>query len=346
MLRGIAALLLIFCLTNEGRSCTTFCMRTGDRVIFGRNYDFETGVGMVVVNQRGRAKSGQYEGGPRWTSRYGSVTFNQFGREFPMGGMNEKGLVVELMWLAGSRYPDDPSLPPIGVLEWIQYQLDRNATVEEVVQESARVRIASPIPLHYLVSDPSGDSAAIEFLDGKLVVHRGDTLPIPVLANSRYRESLSYAEKHLDRNSAGLPSGPSSNERFTRAASMIRAVPKGKNPVDHAFAALSSVTNRGETRWSIVHDQTRKVIHFITDENPKRRSIALARLNFDCSAPILTVGVHEGAGDMTRKLRPYDREKGRALLRRAYSETSFMRDAPASEVDGIIEHAEKTACAK
>jgi choloylglycine hydrolase len=26
-----------------------------------------------------------------WTSRYGSITFNQYGREFPSGGINEKG---------------------------------------------------------------------------------------------------------------------------------------------------------------------------------------------------------------------------------------------------------------
>jgi penicillin V acylase-like amidase (Ntn superfamily) len=31
------------------------------------------------------------------------VTFNQYGRNFPSGGMNEAGLVIELMWLEGSR---------------------------------------------------------------------------------------------------------------------------------------------------------------------------------------------------------------------------------------------------
>ena len=30
-----------------------------------------------------------------WVSKYGSVTFNQYGRELPTGGMNEAGLVVE-----------------------------------------------------------------------------------------------------------------------------------------------------------------------------------------------------------------------------------------------------------
>lgn len=36
-----------------------------------------------------------------WTSRYASVTFNQWGREFPMDGMNEAGLVVALVGAHG-----------------------------------------------------------------------------------------------------------------------------------------------------------------------------------------------------------------------------------------------------
>jgi penicillin V acylase-like amidase (Ntn superfamily) len=40
----------------------------------------------------------------KWVSRYGSVTFNQYGCENPTGGMNEAGLVVEQMWLDESAY--------------------------------------------------------------------------------------------------------------------------------------------------------------------------------------------------------------------------------------------------
>src|SRR5512139_1847489 len=31
-------------------ACTTFCVKTGDLVLFGRNYDFEFGRGLVVMN--------------------------------------------------------------------------------------------------------------------------------------------------------------------------------------------------------------------------------------------------------------------------------------------------------
>ena len=66
-----------------------------------------------------------------WVSRYGSVTFNQYGREFPNGGMNEAGLVVELMWLDDTTYPATDGRPALDCLEWIQYQLDTAATLSD-----------------------------------------------------------------------------------------------------------------------------------------------------------------------------------------------------------------------
>ena len=54
-----------------------------------------------------------------WTSTYGSATFNQYGREFPMGAMNEAGLVVETMMLDETEYPEADSRPAINILQWI-----------------------------------------------------------------------------------------------------------------------------------------------------------------------------------------------------------------------------------
>ncbi|MGH9868870.1 MAG: hypothetical protein ACREAA_11985 [Candidatus Polarisedimenticolia bacterium] len=115
---ALAALLL----PREASACTTFCLVRGSEAVFGRNYDFEIGDGMVLVNQRGLSKTSLRKGRPAsWVSAFGSVTFNQFGRDYPMGGMNEKGLVVELMWLDEARYPPADGRPEVRVLEWIQY---------------------------------------------------------------------------------------------------------------------------------------------------------------------------------------------------------------------------------
>ena len=123
-MRIIVAVLAI-AVATAADACTTFCAGG----LFGRNYDFEIGYGHVIVNKRGVSKTSQTDKPASWTSRFGSITFNQFGRDSATGGMNEKGLVVELMWLDGTRYPAADARSEVGTLEWIQYQLDTASNV-------------------------------------------------------------------------------------------------------------------------------------------------------------------------------------------------------------------------
>src|SRR5260370_24443882 len=70
-------------------SCTTFVLTSGHRVYLGKNLDWDWDDGIVLVNQRNVQKRAFVlaENAATWTSKYGSVTFNQFGREMPFGGM-------------------------------------------------------------------------------------------------------------------------------------------------------------------------------------------------------------------------------------------------------------------
>ena len=164
--------------------------------MFGKNYDWMIGDGMVFVNKRGVSKISSEEVNPaRWVSKYGSVTFNQYGWESPSGGMNEEGLVIELMWLDDTQYPAPDERPAVDVLEWIQYNLDTAASTEHVIRNSETIRISSAVKLHYLVNDRFGNSATIEFLDGKLVAHTGEKLPYATLANDTYTRSLEHSKK-------------------------------------------------------------------------------------------------------------------------------------------------------
>ena len=102
-------------------ACTTAVDVDPQRPIVAYNYDFPIGQGLVLINKRGVEKmSGVGQGAARWQSRYGSITFVQFGRDNPMTGMNEAGLVVSQMWLDSAQYESPDARPPIGVLEWMQ----------------------------------------------------------------------------------------------------------------------------------------------------------------------------------------------------------------------------------
>src|SRR3954468_12937843 len=161
-MKKICLLLASVCLLGlPSFACTTFFINKDGQLVFGRNYDWVTETGVVHTNLRDQVKTSlPLENGKTtsWISKWGSVTFNQYGKEFPNGGMNEKGLVIELMWLDKSEYPKTDERPPFSVLQWIQYQLDNCSSVDEVLATDQMIRVVSNgAPQHYLLADGNGN---------------------------------------------------------------------------------------------------------------------------------------------------------------------------------------------
>lgn len=339
---------------REAGACTTFCLRRGGEVVYGKNYDWQNGNGSVMVNQRGVAKTALVSPPERpasWISKYGSVTFNQWGREFPSGGMNEAGLVVELMWLDETRYPERDARPALGALEWIQYQLDNFARIDAVLRQASRLRIVSSAPLHYLVCEKTGRCATVEFLDGKLVAHHGARLPVPALANHSYADSLSFLESRPAETGGDgrITGGRGSLERFARASAMMEdyASRTDTTPVQYAFEILDRVAQGSFTQWSIVYDLGRGKVHFKTRANRSVRSIDLRALDFTCGGQLRMIDLEApGAGDVTRRLAPYTPEKNRDLVFLSYETTPEFRSTPREAVAAIASHPERTSCAR
>src|SRR5262249_57775137 len=92
-----------------------------------------------------------------------------------------------------------------------------------VVAKLEAVRPMSRITIHYLVADASGDVATLEYLDGKLVVHRGATLPVRALTNSTYADSVAALERA--RRAGEGPTPPSSPDPLLRAAAPSATAP-------------------------------------------------------------------------------------------------------------------------
>ncbi|MGD2122310.1 MAG: linear amide C-N hydrolase, partial [Gemmatimonadota bacterium] len=228
-------------------------------------------------------------------SKLGSVTFNQFGWGFPLGGINEAGLVVEELSYSPTQYPPPDSRPALNELQWIQYQLDNSASVSEVLASDTLVRIARFLfGVHYLVADRSGSVAVVEFLDGKRTVYLGEQLPVPVLANDTYENSVRYLHHHEGFGGSRVVSGgPESPERFVRAATLLKgygAHPGAQAPGDIAFQVLASV-KQPDTQWSIVYDQAGREVAFTSASHPSVRTISLDTLDFSCRAEDVVVPI-------------------------------------------------------
>ena len=329
-------------------ACTTFCLRRGPSVILGKNYDWHLGMGFVVRNGRGIAKQSDAAPGStpaRWTSRFGSLTFNQYGREFPSGGMNEAGLAVELMWLEETRYPAPDARPALGCLQWIQYQLDTAATVEEVLASDGKVRIDARAPLHFLVADRSGDAATVEFLDGRLKAHRGPGLPVAVLTNHGYGASMDFLERA---DAAGDPAkGPGSLERFVRTARRVRAfdAPPATDPVAFAFETLGGAAQPQSTQWSIVYELDRLRVHFRTRTDPAIRTLAMAEFNLDCHSPVMGLDLDAPLPPDGRVVpRPLAVADNENLVRRAFAGTPGLVGTDAEGIRRQIAYPETTVC--
>ena len=340
-----ASTLLASCFLTNSYACTTFCLKNSREVLFGKNYDWMIGDGMILVNKRGVSKVSSEEENPaKWVSKYGSVTFNQYGWESPSGGMNEEGLVIELMWLDDTEYPEKDDRPTVDVLEWIQYNLDTSASTESVIRNSEAVRISSSVKLHYLVSDRFGNSATMEFLDGKLVAHSGERLPYAALTNDTYDRSVEYSKKTAPATSE------SSLDRFARAAVKTREFEirpfAGKNAVIYAFDLLGNVAQKSSTQWSIVYDQRRGRVYWRTKKRPDLKSIDTASLDYSCGSPVKSLDVdYKDSGDVTAHLGLFTRQANRELIERSFDGTDFLKKVPAQTRDRLAEFPERFVCA-
>ncbi|MCB2219095.1 MAG: linear amide C-N hydrolase [Bacteroidetes bacterium] len=294
-------LLISLFLATAAKPCTTFVLKDkNDNIVFGRNFDFPTGMGHVIINKRNQSKTA-FIRPPEipftWTSKFGSITFNQNGKEFPYGGMNEAGLVVEQMWLQEAQYPPQDDRHGLTELQWIQYQLDCSATVADVIESNQNLRVSftSVATLHFLVADKTGDVATIEYLDGKMVLHRGADLPYAVLANCPYDVSNEY-KQNRDANTEKAYTNwiENSSGRFTTAAHMIDEW-NGAEPgiEDYAFSILDAVAQENSTQWSIVYNINSQTIAWKTNSNQKIRALQLDHFDFSCESADLYIEIEQ-----------------------------------------------------
>ena len=213
--------------------------------------------------------------------------------------------------------------------------------MDDVIASDGQVRISGQTPLHYLVSDRSGRAATIEFLGGRLLAHTGDRLPVSVLANDSYAESLTFWRGRNGRRATGS----ASHERFARAADALSGLKAGQPvSVDRAFTVLQDVAQKS-TRWSIVYDQKQRLVLFRTDQHKPIRSVRLDGLDFSCGKAIRGIDVHARlAGDITAALADFTEANNRDLVAKSYADFSGTRHAPKEEIERTAAHPWRAAC--
>ena len=196
-----AAMMLPNGMDSAARACSVFALTADGDVVVGRNLDWHDPMpGAVLVNVRGTEKSvlpwqGNWPASQDsppvvWSSRFGSVTFTCYGRDFIESGMNEAGLIVAEASFEAVYAPDD-GRPGVSCAQWMQFQLDNYATVAELLEHVGELRLDGE-GWHYLVADASGACAVIEHQKGQPLVYSLDEVPVSALTNTSYAQALTH----------------------------------------------------------------------------------------------------------------------------------------------------------
>lgn len=332
----LAIIMLIIHHTLE--SCTRVMYQGPEgTVLTARSMDWKTEIpANLWIFPRGIEKSGSVGlNSMKWTSKYGSVIASAWDIA-SADGMNEMGLVANLLWLAESQYPVFDSTGTkkgLSIASWAQYVLDNFATVDEAVEALGKeefVIVSATIPgtdrfttLHLSVSDRHGDNAIFEYIDGRLIIHHNSSYH--VMTNSPVFEQQLAINTYWE----GIPGTimlPGTNraaDRFVRASYYINAIPKTDNTrvaVASVFSVIRNCSvpygisspdepNISSTRWRSVSDQKNLVYYFENVLTPSTFWVEMSSIDFSPGSESrkLVVGNDNAyCGDVTEKFTPSD----------------------------------------
>ncbi|MGJ1197703.1 linear amide C-N hydrolase [Sphingobacterium spiritivorum] len=301
-------------------ACTRLVYKgPSNTVITARSMDWKDDIpANLWIFPRGMKRNGEIgQYSLEWTSRYGSLITSAFDIA-TTDGMNEKGLVANVLWLVESEYtPFDPKdgKKGLAISAWAQYMLDNFATVQEVVNAMRKhefVVVSDVIPgtdkftaLHLSVSDAGGDNAIFEYIAGKLVIHHDPSYTVmtnsPVfdqqLALSNYWSSIP--------GNIMLPGTNRAADRFARAKFYLGAIPQ----TDDTRVAVGSVMsvirncsvpfgisseqepNISSTRWRSLSDHKNLVYYFETVLTPNTFWVDMKKVDFSEKGKVLKLSV-------------------------------------------------------
>lgn len=325
MVRVILGLIvgsLVLIPSQDMRACSRLLYETGTGTyIVARSMDWNdaTAKTSLWAFPQGLQRDGGAGAHPiTWTAKYGSVIATLYDAA-TVDGMNEKGLVGNVLYLAESDYGDPAKTgkATISIGAWLQYFLDNYATVDEAVKamHDPPFTVVAPIlpngrPAsgHLSISDSSGDSAIFEYLAGKLVVHHGRQYR--VMTNSpTYDQQLALdAYWKLIGGNKFLPGTISAADRFVRLSYSLEASPKFKDrdlAVASAFSQIRAISvplgmsdpkhpNISSTLWRTVTDDDAKRYYFESVVFPEVFWVDLAKFDLKPGASPMMLAVERG----------------------------------------------------
>ncbi len=319
----ISAALLIasgFLASFSAEACTRFTyVGLNNHVVTGRSWDWPNdGYATLWAYPAGLSRSGNGDdkNSVRWVSKYGSVTVSAFNIA-TADGINTEGLSVNLLYLAGSDYgKPDPGKKNLSLFSWAQFMLDNYATVKEAVEDfgSGKYNMlgvpdldGEKMHLHLCITDSGGDNAVFEYIDGKLVVHRGKQYNVMTNEPSFDQQlALNAYWQRLD--GKFLPGTEEPADRFVRTSYYLDNALKTadyQQMIATVFSIIRNASvpfmngnpkrpNLAPTYWRSVGDLTNKIFYFESANRPNIFWVDLKKLDLKQGAPVQKLPLANG----------------------------------------------------
>ena len=301
----------------DAQACTRILWNdNGYGVMVGRSMDWpESTEPVLTALPRGMERNGGLAGGEVvvaenpaiWTSKYGSVVTTIYGIG-TADGMNEAGLGIHMLYLNATDFGKrDTALAGVQAGLWGQYLLDNAATVAEalelfkglqVVMVSANGHQAN---VHMAMEDATGDSAIIEYIDGKPVIHHGSEYV--VMTNDptydQQLEILKTQDFSHPSSTMALPGNVNPIDRFARATYYLNLLPDPTTEREAAAGILAVARNvsvpfgapyKGfgiyNTEYRTAMNLTDRRYYFELSNSPSLLWVDLNAINFAPGQPV------------------------------------------------------------
>lgn len=317
-------------------ACTRVLYETaGSGYIVGRTMDWydDTTTDLWAFPRGMERDGGVGPGSIQWTSKYGSVVGDIYDIA-SADGMNEAGLVANILYLAEADYGDAKASgkPLLSIGAWTQYILDNFGSVADAVaalKEEPFAIVAPNLPGgkaaggHIAIADASGDSAILEYLDGKLVIHH-DRKHTVMTNSPTFDQQLAINTFWNDVGGLRfLPGTHRASDRFARVSWNLNATPKVDDPklaVATVFSVIRNISvplgisdpekpNIAATLWRTVADTKARRYFFESSFSPCVFWVDMSKLKLEPGAKpskLILSGNPILAGEVSEKFIPAD----------------------------------------
>lgn len=334
------AVAAVIATTPAAQACTGITLTAQDgTVVRARTMEFAVDLeSQVILVPRGYSRTGSTpddKPGMKWTAKYASVGTNPEGLPYLVDGINEEGLSMGLFYFDQSAkyqpYSPDDASKTMASWQLGSYILDNFATVEEVKTALPNIVVAPVVfkafnivlPVHFVVTDPTGASIVIEYVDGELTIH--DNKIGIITNNPPFDWHMTNLQNYVNLSLVnappqklgdvtiegtgqgsgllGLPGDFTAVSRFVRAAIFAHGIEPVDTSADAIFQAFhilnnfdipkgvaraAQKTSEGKisadyTQWTSANDLANKRFYFRTYDNSDIRFVDLTKQTLDAS---------------------------------------------------------------